>query len=106
MVYLLLVGAVALEVLGTSLLRSTEGFTRWWPTVGCLGSHGVAFLLLSRVVQELPVGVTYALWSGIGTVLVVAIAVTVLGDPLTWQTGVGIGLVVSGVVVLNLTGAH
>ncbi|GAA1928079.1 multidrug efflux SMR transporter Mmr [Nocardioides lentus] len=106
MVYLWLLGAIVLEVLGTSLLRSTEGFSRLWPTVGCLGSYAVAFLLLSRVVQELPVGVTYALWSGIGTVLVVAVAVTVLGDPVTWQTGLGIGLVISGVVVLNLSGGH
>lgn len=106
MIYLLLVAAIALEVVGTSLLRSTEGFTKLWPTLGCLGSYALAFMLLSRIVQELPIGVTYAMWSGIGTVLIVAIAVVVLGEPLTWQVAVGIGLVVSGVVLLNLSGAH
>ncbi|MDN5743607.1 MAG: multidrug efflux SMR transporter [Nocardioidaceae bacterium] len=105
MPYLLLVTAILAEVFGTSLLRSTEGFSRLWPTVACLSSYAVAILLLSRVVQDLPVGVAYALWSGIGTVLVVAIAVTVLGDPLTWQLGLGIGLVVAGVVLLNLNTA-
>ncbi|GAA5155902.1 multidrug efflux SMR transporter Mmr [Nocardioides marinquilinus] len=106
MAYLLLLGAIVLEVIGTSLLRSTEGFTRLWPTVACLLAYVAAFLLLSRIVQELPIGVTYALWSGIGTLLIVTVGVTLLGDPFTWRAGVGIGLIVAGVVVLNLGGAH
>ena len=106
MIYLLLLAAIVLEVAGTSLLRSTDGFTRLWPTLGCLGSYAAAFWLLSRVVQEVPVGVAYALWAGIGTLLVVAVSVTLLGDPLTWQVGVGVALVVAGVVLLNLSGAH
>jgi small multidrug resistance pump len=104
--YLLLLGAIVLEVTGTSLLRSTDGFTRPWPTLACLVSYAGAFWLLSRIVQDLSVGVAYALWSGIGTLLVVTIGVTVLGDPFTWRAGIGIGLVVAGVVVLNLGGAH
>lgn len=106
MVYVLLLCAIALEVVGTSLLRSTDGFTRPLPTLGCLGSYAAAFWMLSHVVQELPVGVTYAIWSGVGTVMVVGIAVTLLDDPMTWQVGVGVALVVSGVVLLNLSGAH
>jgi len=105
-VYLYLLAAIVLEVVGTSLLRSTESFSRLWPTVGCLTSYAIAFLLLSRVVSELPVGVTYAVWSGLGTVLVVAIGVTLLGDPFTWRIGLGLVLVVTGVIVLNLSTAH
>lgn len=104
--YLMLTVAVVLEVVGTVLLRSTESFTRPWPTAVCLLSYAAAIFLLSRVVEVIPVGVTYALWSGLGTVLVVGIAVTVLGDPLTWRIALGIVLVTSGVVLLNLTGAH
>jgi len=104
--YALLVLAIVSEVVGTSLLRSTEGFTRLGPTLGCLGAYAFAVLLLSRIVRDLPVGVTYAIWSGVGTVLVVAISVTVLGDALTWQVGVGVAMVVGGVVLLNLSGSH
>lgn len=104
--YVLLALAIASEVVGTSLLRSAEGFTRLWPTLGCLGAYAFAILLLSRVVRDLPVGVTYAIWSGVGTVLVVAISVTFLGDAFTWQVGTGVTLVVAGVVLLNLAGSH
>lgn len=101
--YVLLLVAIVLEVAGTALLRTTEGFTRLVPSLACLGSYALAIYLLSRVVQYLPIGVTYALWSGIGTVLIVAIAVIFLGDPFTWPIGLGIGLVIAGVVILNLT---
>lgn len=61
MAYVLLVVAVAAEVAGTSLLKATEGFTRLWPTAGCLGAYAVAFFLLAQVVGRIPVGITYAL---------------------------------------------
>ncbi|XVX22016.1 DMT family transporter [Actinomycetota bacterium] len=106
MTYLLLLAAIVSEVVGTSLLRATEGFTKLWPTLACLGSYALAFLLLSRIVDHLPIGVTYAIWSGLGTVLIVAIGVAFLGDPMTWKVALGIALVVGGVVLLNLGGAH
>ncbi|APX01037.1 MULTISPECIES: DMT family transporter [Arthrobacter] len=104
--YVYLALAIAVEVLGTSLLKSTEGFTRLWPSVLCLGSYGVAFVLLSQVVKSVPVGVAYALWSGLGTVAIVAIGAMFLGEELNLTKILGIGLVVAGVVVLNVGGAH
>lgn len=107
MVYLLLALAIAAEVAGTSLLKATEGFTRLWPTLGSLGSYVVAFFLLSHVVTKIPVGITYALWSGMGTVAIVAVGAVFLGEPLTITKVIGIGLVVAGVVILNVGGgAH
>jgi multidrug transporter EmrE-like cation transporter len=73
MAYVLLVLAIAAEVLGTSLLKTTDGFSRTWPTVACLASYAVSFVFLARVVTELPVGLVYAVWSGLGTAAIVAI---------------------------------
>jgi small multidrug resistance pump len=106
MSYVFLVAAIAAEVLGTSLLKPSEGFTRLWPSLGSLAAYAVSFVLLARTIERLPVGVVYAMWSGLGTVAIVAIGVTLLGEPLNVAKVVGIALVIAGVVVLNLGGAH
>lgn len=106
MAYLFLLLAIGFEVVGTSLLKPSEGFTKIAPTVGSLGSYAISFLFLAQAVRDLPVGIVYALWSGLGTVAIVAIATAYLGEPLTPLKVVGVALVVSGVVVLNLDGAH
>ncbi|MEX5295163.1 multidrug efflux SMR transporter [Kocuria sp. CPCC 205268] len=96
----------AAQVVATSLLKLTDGFTRLWPTVGSPGMYGVAFALLAQTLRSIPVGVAYALWAGLGTAAMVATGAVVLGEPLTATTVAGIGLVIAGVVVLNLGGAH
>jgi small multidrug resistance pump len=105
MAYVFLIGAIASEVGATSLLRSTEGFTRLWPTVVALTGYGLSFLFLSRTLDAIPVGVSYAVWSGLGTAAIAGIAALFLDEPLTAPKVVGIGLVIAGVVVLNLGGA-
>jgi len=102
--YVFLLGAIAAEVIATSLLKATEGFSRLWPTVGVLVGYGLAFVALSQVVKSVPVGVAYAVWSGLGTAAIVAIGAVFLGEPLTVVKVVGIGLIVAGVVVLNVGG--
>ncbi|MFI6264044.1 DMT family transporter [Micromonospora sp. NPDC051006] len=106
MAYVLLSIAIAAEVLATSLLKSTAGFTRLWPTLGCVGGYLVAFVLLSQAVKEIPVGVAYALWSGLGTATIVAIGAVFLGEPVGAVKLAGIGLIIAGVIIVNLTGAH
>lgn len=106
MAYLLLSLAISAEVLGTSLLKSTEGFTKLWPTLASLGSYAVAFYLLARTVEKLEVGMVYALWSGVGTMIIVVIGMLFLNEPLTAMKVLGIGLVVSGAVILNLGATH
>jgi small multidrug resistance pump len=107
MPYLFLLFAIAFEVVGTSLLKVTEGFTRLWPTVACLGSYVASFAALAWAIKhELPVGVGYAMWAGLGTAAIVAIGVVFLNEPITAQKIAGVLLVISGVVVLNLGGAH
>lgn len=107
MAYLFLVVAIAAEVVGTSLLKATDGFSRLWPTAGCLAAYTLAVAMLSQAVKDLPVGVAYAMWSGLGTAAIVAIGAVFLDEPLSVAKVVGVSLVVAGVVVLNLGGgAH
>nr|WP_205808341.1 multidrug efflux SMR transporter [Micromonospora sp. HNM0581] len=98
--------AIAAEVTGTSLLKATQGFTRLWPTLGLAVAYLAAFALLAQAVKGIPVGVAYAMWSGLGTAAIVAIGAAYLGEPLTLVKGCGVGLVIAGVVLLNLDGAH
>jgi small multidrug resistance pump len=105
--YLLLFGAIITEVASTSLLKSTEGFTRLWPTVICLVGYGASFTLLAWSIQRgMQTDVAYALWSAIGTAAIVLIAVLFLGSPISVAKVVGIGLIIVGVITLNLSGAH
>ncbi|MEV7331514.1 multidrug efflux SMR transporter [Micromonospora sp. NPDC093244] len=106
MAYVLLGIAIAAEVLATSLIKSTAGFSRLWPTVGCLAGYGVAFLLLAQAVKEIPVGVAYALWSGLGTAAIVAIGAVFLGESVGPVKLTGIALIIAGVVIVNLVGEH
>lgn len=106
MAYLFLLAAISAEVIGTSLLKATDGFTRLWPTVGLVVAYLSAFGLLALVVRDIPVGVAYAVWSGLGTAAIVAIGAAFLGEPLSVTKVIGAGLVIAGVVVLNLGGAH
>ncbi|WP_432995439.1 DMT family transporter [Dactylosporangium sp. CA-233914] len=98
--------AIAVEVVGTSLLKATEGFTKLWPTTGVLVAYTLAFLFMAQAVKQVPVGVAYAMWSGLGTAAIVAIGAVFLGEPLSLLKVAGVGLVIAGVVVLNLGGAH
>ena len=104
MAYLLLGCAIAAEVLATSLLGRTNGFTVLLPSVVVLAGYAISFFLLSIVVKTMPVGIAYAIWSGVGTLAVVGIGVTVLGQPLTVWQGLGVALVVVGVVLINVGG--
>lgn len=107
--WLFLAIAIFAEVIATSALKSSEGFTRLVPSAVVVVGYGVAFYFLSLVLKFIPVGIAYAVWSGLGIVLVAAIAWIVHGQKLDAWAFVGIGLIVSGVAVLNLlskTSAH
>ncbi|MEE2852004.1 MAG: multidrug efflux SMR transporter [Actinomycetota bacterium] len=107
MTYLFLLGAIFAEVIATSMLKGTEGFTRLWPTVVCLIGYAVSFALLAvSISRGMQTDVAYALWSAIGTALIVLIAVLFLGSSISLSKIVGVGLIIAGVVTLNLAGAH
>ena len=106
MVYVYLLLAIAVEVVATSLLKVSDGFSKLWPTIGSLAGYGVAFALLALVVRDMSVGVAYAVWSGLGTAAIVAIGVLFLHESVTATKVAGVLLVIGGVVTLNLGGAH
>lgn len=100
--WLCLALAIVGEVIATSSLKSSEGFSRPLPSILVVAGYGLAFCFLSLALRTIPVGVAYAIWSGIGIVLVSAVAWLVLGQKLDAWALVGMGLIVAGVLVLNL----
>lgn len=100
-IYLLLGLAIIVEVVATSMLRATNQFTRLWPTLFVLVGYGFSFYLLSITVRTIPTGIVYAVWSGLGIVLV-AIIGFFMGQKLDLPAIMGIGLILAGVIVINL----
>ncbi|MBF9031352.1 QacE family quaternary ammonium compound efflux SMR transporter [Rhodobacterales bacterium HKCCE3408] len=97
--------AIAGEIVGTSALKATEGFTRIGPSLLALAGYAVAFYFLAQVLRTIPVGVAYAIWSGVGTAAIAVIGIALFGQRIDAAGLVGIGLIVAGVVVLNVFSA-
>lgn len=106
MTWVMLGVAIAFEVAGTVALKFTAGFTRWVPSTIVVIGYAVSFTLLAQVVKTLPISLVYAVWSGVGTATVAAIGFTLLGEPVSVLKVIGVGLVIAGVVALNLGGSH
>lgn len=102
MAFVYLALAIVAEVIGTSALKATEGFTRPGPSLVVVIGYGIAFYLLSLVLRTLPVGVAYAIWAGMGIVLVTLVALLVYGQRPDPPAVLGIALIVTGVVVIQL----
>ncbi|MGF6722868.1 small multidrug resistance pump [Paraburkholderia sp. GAS41] len=100
--YALLAIAIVAEVIATSALRASEGFSRWLPAVVVVLGYGVAFYCLSLTLRSIPVGIVYAIWSGVGIVLISLVAVVLYRQVPDLPAIIGLGLIVAGVVVLNL----
>ncbi|SDW21640.1 DMT family transporter [Lysobacter enzymogenes] len=100
--YLYLAVAIAAEVVATSALKASEGFTKAGPSLIVAAGYGVAFYFLSLVLKTVPVGVAYALWSGVGIVLISLIGWLFMKQHLDAGAIAGIGLIVSGVLVIQL----
>jgi small multidrug resistance pump len=83
-------------------LTATQGFTRFWPSVVVVVGYGVAFYFLSLALKTIPVGVAYAIWSGVGVALITLIGWIVFHQKLDAPALIGIGLIVAGVVVIQL----
>jgi small multidrug resistance pump len=94
--------AIISEVVATSALKASAGFTQLWPSLLVIAGYSAAFFFLSLTLRTMPVGIAYAIWSGVGIVLITLIAWVVLGQPLDGPAIVGLTLIVAGVVVLNV----
>ena len=104
--WVLLLFAITSEVIGTSCLKLSEGFSKPIPTLVVLVAYSTSMLLLSRVVQTIPLGITYALWSGIGIIAIVLVGLFAYKQVPSPGQLVGIATITAGVIIVNLTGQH
>lgn len=103
MSYLFLAIAIVAEVIGTSALKAAEGFTRPLPSMIVAVGYGVAFYFLSLALKVIPVGIAYAIWSGVGVALITLIGWWMFRQRLDLPALVGIAMIVGGVVVIQLS---
>lgn len=94
--------AIVSEVIATSALKASAGFSRLVPSIVVVIGYAVAFYCLSLTLRTIPVGIAYALWSGIGIVLIALVGVVWFSQSLDLPALLGMGLIVSGVVVVNV----
>jgi small multidrug resistance pump len=100
--YVMLGIAIACEVVATSSLKATEGFSRPLPTLLTLAGYGIAFWALSVAIRTIPVGIAYAIWCGVGIIAITAIAWIFLKQRLDLPALIGMALILAGVLVINL----
>ncbi|WP_030347954.1 DMT family transporter [Streptomyces sp. NRRL S-1022] len=104
--YLLLAGAIATEVAATTAMKYSAGFSRLGPSLVTALGYVVSFALLARTLRTVQIGTAYAIWSGVGTAAVAVLGLLLFGEGLNPTKVAGILLIIGGVVVLNLGGAH
>lgn len=100
--YLFLCGAIVAEVIGTSALKASDGFTRIGPSVIVLLGYGLSFYFLSLVLKTIPVGIAYAIWAGLGIVLIAGVSALLYRQIPDTAAMIGMGLILTGVVIIHL----
>lgn len=99
--WLFLGTAIIFEVIATSALKASDGFSRLWPSLLVVAGYAVSFYFLSLTLKTLPVGIAYAIWSGLGIVLISLIGIVLFGQKLDMPAMIGMGLIIAGVIVMN-----
>ncbi len=103
--YIWLFFAILAETLGTTALQAAQQFTRLWPSVGVFVFYGLAFYCMSFALKAMPVGIVYAIWSGLGIVLIAVIGFLLFGQRLDAAAILGLALIVAGILVIHLFSA-
>ena len=102
MPYFTLALAVLAETIGTTALQASQAFTRPLPSIVVVLAYAAAFYLLGLALRHMPVGIAYAIWSGLGIVLIAFIGLVVFGQRLDWPALVGMAMILSGILVIHL----
>lgn len=108
-VYWILSAAIVAEVVATSALKASVGFTRLLPSTIVVLGYGAAFYCLSLTLKTMPIGVAYAIWSGLGIVLITLAGYVLYQQSIDWAAGIGMALIVAGLAVIqpfSKTAAH
>ena len=100
--YIFLLIAILSEVTASTALRATKGFTQVWPSVITVVGYAISFYALSYTLGVFKLGITYAIWSGIGMVLITILGWFIYGQKIDWAGLLGIGLIIAGVVIIQL----
>ncbi|SDX26469.1 small multidrug resistance pump [Marininema mesophilum] len=104
MSYVYLVIAVVGELIGTSMLKASEGFTKIYPTVGVFVSFAIAFFFLALTLKKIPLNVAYTIWAGLGAVGTTLISIIVWKESINLASGIGLLAIIAGIVLLNAFG--
>ncbi len=100
--YIILLIAVLSETIGTAALQASQQFTKFWPSVVVVIAYAVSFYFLALALRSIPLGIAYALWSGLGIFLIGCIGVLVYGQKLDLPAILGMGMIISGIIVIHL----
>ncbi|WP_209596305.1 SMR family transporter [Ruegeria sp. HKCCSP351] len=100
--YLYLLLAVLAETIGTTALQASQQFTRFWPSVIVIVGYAFAFYLLAMTLKVMPVGIVYAIWSGLGIFLIALIGFIVFGQRLDWPAILGLAMILAGILIIHL----
>lgn len=100
--YVYLFAAIMSEVVATSALKAAEGFSRFWPSVIVIVGYGLAFYSLSLTVRTIPIGIAYAIWSGVGIVLISLVGLLLYRQSLDLPAVIGMALILAGVLIINV----
>jgi small multidrug resistance pump len=98
--------AIVAEIIATTAIRSSNGFTVLVPSIVTVVGYAVAFACFAQALKSLDLGIAYAIWAGVGTATVAAIGIVVFGEPGSVAKTAGLALIVAGVVLVNIQGAH
>ncbi len=104
--WLYLAGAIILEIAGTTSMKLSEGFTRLVPSILIFVFYALSFFALTMTLKKIDLSVAYAIWAGVGTALIAMIGIVHFKEPLTLIKMVSIGMIIIGVVGLNLNGIN
>lgn len=103
--YLYLTAAVVMETIGTTALQASAQFSRFWPSALVVVAYGISFYLLALTLRFMPVGVVYAIWSGLGIVCIASIGFVIFGQKLDWPAVLGLAMIIGGIAVIHLFSA-
>ena len=100
--YIVLLIAVASETIGTAALQASVQFTKFWPSVLVVIAYAVSFYFLAVALRTIPLGIAYALWSGLGIVFIASIGFVIYGQKLDLAAILGLSMILSGIVIIHL----
>ncbi|WP_187430641.1 Multidrug transporter EmrE [Roseobacter fucihabitans] len=100
--YIYLIVAIIAETIGTTALQASQQFSRLWPSVLVVIAYGVSFYLLALALKFMPVGIVYAIWSGLGIVMISIIGFVIFGQHLDMPAVLGLSLIIAGILIIHL----